>query len=258
MKIPPPHNLIAIALAGGKRHGGLTAAFRDRAAGGQRIETRSVHVLASLYRAPRIMRRRASCRVSGMRAQIILCALGAALLCGTPVQAEAPPSGTPAEPPGKEAQAQSMAEKTTGQGTNEVTFRPRIQLSYQYRDRRDGAVLDRAVLRFDRPLLDGQLYFRVDVPYEQFDPNMSGETTSRGMGDVYVRTGVRLLNRPKFALFAWVNAFFPTGREEDLGKSKYQVGPIIAMSVPIPTINSVLSPLVEDFQSVGGIPASAK
>ncbi len=191
------------------------------------------------------------------RRKVALCVLGVALLCGTPVQAEAPPSGTPAESPSEEAQERDLSENATDKGTNEVTFRPRIQLRYEHRDRRTSAILDRAILRLDRPLLDGQLYFRVDVPYVQFDPNMSGETTSRGLGDVYVRTGVRLLDRPKFSLFAGINAIFPTGdHEDDLGKGKYQVGPVVSASVPIPALNIVLSPLVEDFQSVGGDPST--
>jgi len=191
------------------------------------------------------------------RRTIALCVLGAALLYGTPVQAEVPPSGTAAESPNEGAQEQALSEQATDKGTNEVTFRPRIQLRYEHRYRRNSTIMDRTILRLDRPLLDGQLYFRVDVPYTQFDPNQSGETTSRGIGDLYVRAGVLLLDRPHFSLVAGVNAIFPTGNhEEDLGRGKYQVGPILAASVPIPALDIVLFPLIEHSQSVGGDPST--
>ena len=189
------------------------------------------------------------------------------LLLGTSGQAfgqqtrspEPAASETPTEASSEEAQEKDLSKQATDKGTNEVTFRPRIQLSYVHRDSRSSSVTDRAILRLDRPLLDGRLYFRVDVPYQWFDSNQPGGTTSNGFGDVYVRTGVRLLHRPKFSLFAGVNARFPSGDADDhLGRGKYQVGPIVAATVPVPALNMVFSPIVEDFQSVGGDPSQPK
>jgi len=209
--------------------------------------------------------------VSDMRAQITLCVLGVAFLCGTPVQAEAPPSATPAEAPSEAPTTQSrperprerlreelqraLSESTKDAGTSDTVFRPRIQLSYEHQDQRDGAVQDKAVLRIDRPLLDGRVLFRADVPYQQLDPNRSGETTGNGVGDLLVRTGARLVERPGFSLLAGTDVIFPTGTQEDGGKGKYQVGPGVVAEVPIPEINTLFSLLVQHFQSVGGDPS---
>ncbi len=58
-----------------------------------------------------------------MRAHITLGLLGMVLLCGTPVTAEAPPSGTSAEAANEEAHAMDLSEQATDKGTNEVVFR---------------------------------------------------------------------------------------------------------------------------------------
>ncbi len=196
--------------------------------------------------------------------------MGAALLCGTPVQAQAPPSETPAAAP-NEAQEQlqlkpllrplrtllelALSQRAIEAGTSETVFRARIQLRYEHRDRRDNAVQDKIVLRIDRPLFDDRLYFRVDVPYEQFDPHNSEETTGKGLGDVLIRTGALLVQQPKFSFFAGTDVIFPTGSQEDAGRGKYQVGPGVVAEVPIPEINTLISPLVQHFQSVGGDPS---
>ena len=68
----------------------------------------------------------------------------AVLLLGTSGQAfgqqtlspESAASETPTEASSEEAQEKDLSKQATDKGTNEVTFRPRIQLSYQHRDSR--------------------------------------------------------------------------------------------------------------------------
>ena len=194
-----------------------------------------------------------------MRARITLCVLGVALLCGTPVQAEAPPGGTPAEAP--TGPLRTLLERVLSQsakdaGTSDTAFRSRIQLQYEHQNKRGPGVQDKAVLRIDRPLFDDRLYFRVDVPYyQQLDPNKPKEMTGNGAGDLLIRTGARLIEQPGFSLFAGTDVVFPTGPVAAGGKGKYQVGPGVVVEVPIPEINTLLYPLVQHFQSVGGDPS---
>jgi hypothetical protein len=75
------------------------------------------------------------------------------------------------------------------------------------------------------------------------------------LGDLLIRIGARLVERPGFSFFAGTDVIFPTGHEEDLGRGKYLVGPGVAAEVPIPEINTLFSLLVQHFQSVGGDPS---
>jgi hypothetical protein len=196
--------------------------------------------------------------VSDMRVHITLCILGVALLCGAPVQAEAPPSGTPAEErsrPLHDLLERALSESAKDAGTSETAFRPRIELQYQHKDSRGPGVQEKGVLRIDRPLLDDRVQFRVDVPYQQFDPQKHKETTGTGAGDLVIRTATRLVERPGFSLLAGTDVIFPTGPVAAGGKGKYQVGPGVVAEVPIHEINSLIVPLVQHFQSVGGDPS---
>ena len=180
-------------------------------------------------------------------------------LCGTPAQAEAPPSETPAKAPSgpfREMLERVLSEIAKDEGTSETAFRPRIQLQYEHRDKRGPGVDDRTILRIDRPLFDDRLYFRVDVPFwQQFDPGQPNQTTGNGVGDTLIRIGSRLVERPGFSFFAGTDFIFPTGPVAAGGRGKYQVGPGVVAEVPVPEINTLLYPLVQHFQSVGGDPS---
>jgi hypothetical protein len=151
----------------------------------------------------------------------------------------------------------ALSESAKADGTSDTAFRPRIQLQYEHQDKRDGAVQEKAVLRIDRPLFDDRVLLRVDVPfYQQLDPNKPKETIGNGAGDLLIRTGARLVERPRFSLFAGTDVIFPTGPLAAGGKGKYQLGPGVVLEVPIREINTLLYPLVQHFQSVGGDPST--
>lgn len=146
--------------------------------------------------------------------------------------------------------------QTTDNGTNATTFLRRIQFSNEYRDRRDSSRQDETVLRLDYPVL-GAGVVRMDLPFLWFDPNTTGGSTSTGLGDIFIRAGLRLIDRPGFQFFAGGDVIFPTASKDDLGRGKYQIGPGAAVSIPVPEFNSIFFPLVQHFQSVGGDPARA-
>ena len=194
-----------------------------------------------------------------MRAHITLCILGVALLYGTPVQAEAPPSETSVEAPSgplRELLLRALSDSAKDTGTSDTAFRPRIQLQYEHTDKRGPSVEEKATLRIDRPLFGDRVLLRVDVPfYQQLDPNKPRETIGNGAGDVLFRTGARLVERPGFSFFAGTDVIFPTGTLAAGGKGKYQLAPGVVVEMPIPEINTVLYPFVQHFQSVGGDPS---
>lgn len=146
---------------------------------------------------------------------------------------------------------------TTDAGTNATTFLRRFELSNQYRDSQGPARSDNTTVRVDWPIFRGIGLLRVDVPVRWFDQNMAGTTTSSGLGDLLFRNGYRLINTPKFKLFAGADIFFPTATESDLGLGKYQLGPGVVASIPVEAVNSVFFPLIEHVQSIGGDPGRA-
>jgi hypothetical protein len=143
---------------------------------------------------------------------------------------------------------------TTDTGTNTTNFLRRIQLQNEFRDRRGPGEQNQATLRFDQPILDRGL-IRVDVPFLWVDPNIQGQTTSAGIGDLLFRTGFRLVSTPAFKLFAGGDLYFPTASNTLLGRGKYQVGPGVTASIPFPEINTNFFPLIQHYWSVGGDPS---
>jgi hypothetical protein len=143
---------------------------------------------------------------------------------------------------------------TTDTGTSTTNFLRRIQLQNEFRDRRGPGQQNQATLRIDRPILNGGL-LRVDVPLLWIDPNVRDAGTSTGIGDLFVRTGFRLLSRPGFKVFAGGDAIFPTASDTALGRGKYQIGPGVTASIPVPVINTEFFPFVQHYWSVGGDPS---
>jgi hypothetical protein len=133
------------------------------------------------------------------------------------------------------------------QGTSVTTFLHRFQISTEYRERPDGAAENQSVLRIDQPLGERGVV-RMDARYRIHDSGSSG------IGDLLLRTGYRVLDRPGFQFFAGIEAILPTTQREELGRGKYELGPGIAASWSIPEINSSLMPTVQSFKAVGGDP----
>src|SRR5574338_294720 len=79
--------------------------------------------------------------------------------------------------------------QATDQGTSVTTFLHRFELSTEYRERPVGIAENRSVLRIDQPIGQRGLV-RVDVLYQTQD------TGSSGIGDLFLRTGYRILEQP--------------------------------------------------------------
>lgn len=143
---------------------------------------------------------------------------------------------------------------TTDTGTNTTTFLRRIQLQNEFRNRSGPGRQDQTTLRVDQPILNGGL-IRMDIPFLWLDPNATGEKTSAGIGDLFFRTGYRLVNAQRFKIFAGADVIFPTASDTLLGRGKYQVGPGVTATIPVAQINTNFFPLIQHYWSIGGDPS---
>jgi hypothetical protein len=139
-------------------------------------------------------------------------------------------------------------------GTNRTAIIGRFQISGEYRERRDGSAQVENVERLDIPLGD-RLIFRTDVPFLNFDPQMSGSTSVSGLGDISARLGGQLWARPAFTALFEGQVVFPTASDLDLGRGKYQFVPGLTFSIPIQGLDTVFLPLVQQTFSFGGDPS---
>jgi hypothetical protein len=139
-------------------------------------------------------------------------------------------------------------------GLNSTTIVGRVQLSTEYRDRRDGSVQLENVARVDIPIAS-RFLLRADVPHVWFDPNTAGGSTQSGFGDVFFRVGGQIWRAPEFTVLAGTDIIFPSASHSDLGRGKYQVGPGVAVTIPIAGMNSVLQPSGQHIVSIGGDPS---
>ena len=143
---------------------------------------------------------------------------------------------------------------TADNGQNAAAIVGRVQFSSEYRRRRDGGVLLENVARVDIPLWE-RFIVRTELPFLWLDPQRSGSTSMTGFGDFSLRLGGQVWRTPGFTLLAGGDIIFPTASSPDLGRGKYQIGPGIAVSIPVSGINSVVFPTFQHITSVGGDPS---
>jgi hypothetical protein len=173
------------------------------------------------------------------------------------VPAETPQTESKRQP--SKGALQTMSDRllnvvTADNGQNAAAVVGRVQLSTEYRDRGGGGVQFESVARVDIPLGE-RFVVRTDLPFLWFDPQTSGSTSMTGFGDFSMRLGGQVWRTPGFTLLAGGDIIFPTAGSPDLGRGKYQIGPGIAVSVPVSGINSVVFPTFQHITSVGGDPS---
>lgn len=136
-------------------------------------------------------------------------------------------------------------------GINGAAIIGRAQLSTEYRDRRDGSIQLENVARVDVPITD-RFLLRADVPHLGFDPNTAGGSTQSGFGDISFRVGGQVWRAPEFMVLAGTDIILPSASHPDLGRGKYQVGPAVAVAIPIAGLNSIMQPVAQQVVSLGG------
>ena len=139
-------------------------------------------------------------------------------------------------------------------GTDPTAIVGRVQLASAYAELPQGGKSVSTVARVDLPFR-GNWLLRLDFPFERWnDPNRSGTTSERGLGDLAVTAGWRAYNTPEYAFFLGASSTFPTAAENALGSGKYTVGPFIATARFLPRWESFLFGIFQHQASVGGDP----
>lgn len=139
-------------------------------------------------------------------------------------------------------------------GTDPTAIVGRVQLASAYAELPQGGKSVSTVARVDLPFR-GNWLLRLDFPFERWsDPNRSGTTSERGLGDLALTAGWRAYNTPEYAFFLGASSTFPTAAENTLGSGKYTVGPFIATARFLPRWESFLFGLFQHQASVGGDP----
>lgn len=176
---------------------------------------------------------------------------------------EREPGTQPASPVNPEtnplrAQEQRLLDRiTAGNGNNETAIVGRFQLSTEYRDLHGNQAAVRNVARVDLPI--GNRYLiRIDVPFynAKFNQNDASNTWVSGVGDIFIRVGALVYDRPGLRLFAGSDVIFPTANTDETGANKYSVGPGIAVSAPVPEWGVMLFWRFQQIVSVGGDPSA--
>lgn len=156
------------------------------------------------------------------------------------------------------AQAQQLLDRITAEnGNNETAIVGRFQLQTEYRDLHGNQAALRNVARVDLPI--GQKFLiRTDVPfyYAKFNPSDASNTWVSGVGDIFVRMGALVYDTPGLKLLAGGDVIFPTANTDETGRSKYSVGPGIAISAPVPELGVMLFWRFQQVVSVGGDPSA--
>jgi len=93
---------------------------------------------------------------------------------------------------------------------------------------------------------------RVDAPFTYLDPKDPNEKSVAGVGDLRVRLGWRVLNTIDGSLFIGSEFYFPTASNDQLGLSRFAVGPAVVGSVQLPDLKSNAFLWVEYLTSVSG------
>lgn len=153
----------------------------------------------------------------------------------------------------RKIESRILNRQAADQGSSSTQFVGRIQIAGEIRERPSTAGETRANFRVDQPLGDRGL-IRVDARYHDRE-QLNGQTDLTGLGDISARIGYRLLERDEFQLFAGTEVIFPTASPGGLGDGKFTLGPGVAISIPLPEIRSVLFPVLQHYQSVGGDPS---
>ena len=89
-----------------------------------------------------------------------------------------------------------------------------------------------------------------------FDPAHASSTWVSGLGDVFVRMGYLAYNTPSLRVLVGGDVVFPTSEKDELGKSKYSLGPGFAISAPVPEWGVMLFWRFQQLVSVGGDPST--
>lgn len=135
-------------------------------------------------------------------------------------------------------------------------FRTRFETRVEHQETQDGGHRQLVVPRLDYAI-SKTLSLRLETPVQRFDPNVGGQATQSGAGDVLTRVAWRAMRKPGFALVAGSEFIFDTASEPFLGYGKHVVAPYMFAAFDAPSLKSTFFPGFQHYESVGGQPGRA-
>jgi hypothetical protein len=131
------------------------------------------------------------------------------------------------------------------------SFSPRVFVRNEYRSNQDGSYMNFLVPLVEVPL--GELYsLRTEVPVITRNPRIPGTDADTGIGDIVTRLSRTVLTGEGYAMVFGLEYTFDSATEDSLGSGKQILSPVIYGSVRVPKLNSILFPLAQYYESVGG------
>ncbi len=120
----------------------------------------------------------------------------------------------------------------------------RLELKRVMTERGTPGERTKATVRVEKFLDAWVAQLRVDVPFVDKNNEFQSDPSNAGLGDLKCRVGLRPLRVGGVRLTANVDVTLPTADPGSLGGGKYQLGPGVEASIPLPTPWSAASPLL--------------
>lgn len=182
-----------------------------------------------------------------MISRLIRAAIGASLLLLLPVahsQTKAPEN------------ASTLSQQDLVKRLDPTDFRTRFEFRAEHQETQDGGHRQLIVPRLDYAV-SKTISLRLETPMQRFDPNLPGQATQAGAGDLLTRIAWRAMRKPGFAMVVGSEFIFDTASEPFLGYGKHVVAPYAFAAFDAPSLNSTIFPGAQHYESVGGQPGRA-
>lgn len=163
-------------------------------------------------------------------------------------------AATPEERARLSEERKRISSEAAAAGTDPTAIVGYYQLSYGH-NAFAGGVRTNSVSPVVRLPLTPNWFVQVTLPYVWADLNRRRGFDIDGTSDLDLRTGGRLYASEYLALFAGLDASFPSASEKQLGSGKYTLGPGVAVAAPLPRLHSLSYLLLGNFNSIGGDPS---
>jgi hypothetical protein len=131
-----------------------------------------------------------------------------------------------------------------------------LSIRNEYRNLRNGAWNNRAILRKDvlvlkgKPVINRGLLLRADIP---ITTTRVGSETKTGLGDLYGQMLYIPHITPRFAFVAGSGVVLPTATHKTLGFGKWQVAPLAAPVWFLSERRGFFLVRIQDFISIAGV-----
>jgi len=138
--------------------------------------------------------------------------------------------------------------------TNRISptrFRSRLGIRNEYQDEQRGGYTNLLVPRLAYAF-SSDLALRLEVPFIAVDPDLPGQGSKTGLGNLSTRLSWRVTNKEAYALVIGGELILDTASDDALGSGKNVLSPFAFASIRMPRLNSFLFPYVQYYTTVSG------